>query len=291
MNRLHTDAITLAVFLLASGYGVYLRWRQGRRRRDIVAWAKRHGYQFTGDSYGLTDTWPGDPFDRGHNKRSLNVVRGTIDDRPFVTFDHTYRRTAAVTSHPLYGRLFTRHDRVVTLTVAAMSTGMEWTPRLDLAPENAVSRTIARLANRDLNLESEDFNRAFTVTCTDPRFASDVLHPRLMEAVLSMSPRPRVQIRNGYIFTINDAVLPTADLRAQLLCLARVLNLLPPFVVSDYSTTPSANPTVHPAHRPAPTSFTAAPAAPSDGPPIPHLPHGRIPPVPARLPADPPEEH
>ncbi|MEZ5191462.1 MAG: DUF3137 domain-containing protein [Nocardioides sp.] len=37
----------------------------------------------------------------------------------------------------------------------------------------------------DIELESEDFNRAFTVTCSDRKFASDVLHPRMMEFLLA----------------------------------------------------------------------------------------------------------
>ena len=47
-----------------------------------------------------------------------------------------------------------------------------------------IGRLIGRLTNRDIELESEDFNRAFTVSCPDRKFASDVLHPRMMEFLL-----------------------------------------------------------------------------------------------------------
>lgn len=42
----------------------------------------------------------------------------------------------------------------------------------------------AYAASRDIELESEKFNRAFLVTCEHRKFASDVLHPRMMELLL-----------------------------------------------------------------------------------------------------------
>ena len=57
-------------------------------------------------------------------------------------------------------------------------------PTLQVTPEGMFSRMVGRLTNRDIELESEDFNRAFTVTCPDRKFASDVLHPRMMEYLL-----------------------------------------------------------------------------------------------------------
>ncbi|MDP9823148.1 hypothetical protein J2S59_002957 [Nocardioides massiliensis] len=53
-----------------------------------------------------------------------------------------------------------------------------------MTPENFFGRFVGRITNRDIELESEDFNRAFTVTCPDPKFAYDVLHPRTMELLL-----------------------------------------------------------------------------------------------------------
>ncbi len=57
-------------------------------------------------------------------------------------------------------------------------------PTLTVDPENFLERFVGRLTNSDIDLELEDFNRAFTVTCADRKFASDVLHPRMMEFLL-----------------------------------------------------------------------------------------------------------
>ena len=57
-------------------------------------------------------------------------------------------------------------------------------PPLSVDPENFLDRFVGRLTDNDIDLESEDFNRAFTVSCPDRKFASDVLHPQMMEFLL-----------------------------------------------------------------------------------------------------------
>ena len=57
-------------------------------------------------------------------------------------------------------------------------------PSLRVDPENFLERVVGRVTNTDIELESEDFNRAFTVSCPDRKFASDVLHPQMMEFLL-----------------------------------------------------------------------------------------------------------
>ena len=57
-------------------------------------------------------------------------------------------------------------------------------PALRVDPENFMDRFVGRLTGQDIDLESEEFNRAFTVSSPDRKFASDVLHPRMMEYLL-----------------------------------------------------------------------------------------------------------
>jgi hypothetical protein len=55
---------------------------------------------------------------------------------------------------------------------------------LSVSPEGVFGRLWGRLTNTDIELEWEDFNRAFTVNCPDRRFASDVLDQRMMELLM-----------------------------------------------------------------------------------------------------------
>jgi len=58
-------------------------------------------------------------------------------------------------------------------------------PPLSVDPENFMDRFVGRLSGNDIDMESEDFNRSFTVSCPDRKFASDVLHPQMMEFLLA----------------------------------------------------------------------------------------------------------
>ena len=69
-------------------------------------------------------------------------------------------------------------------------------PQLSVDPENFLERFVGRLTGNDIDLESEEFNRAFTVGCPDRKFASDVLHPQMMEFLLEHRQR-RLQVRAG----------------------------------------------------------------------------------------------
>ena len=69
-------------------------------------------------------------------------------------------------------------------------------PPLSVDPENFLERFVGRLTGNDIDLESEEFNRAFTVGCPDRKFASDVLHPQMMEFLLA-APAGRLQVRAG----------------------------------------------------------------------------------------------
>ena len=57
-------------------------------------------------------------------------------------------------------------------------------PPLRVDPEDFLDRFVGRITGNDIDLESEEFNRAFTVSCPDRKFASDVLHPQMMEFLL-----------------------------------------------------------------------------------------------------------
>ena len=109
------------------------------------------------------------------------MVTGTQDGRPFVAFDYVYYTTE--TSTDAQGHSSSR-EVSHTYGVVALTVGVAFPP-LEVAPEGFVSRIVGRLTDHDIDLESEDFNRAFTVSCPDRKFASDILHPRMMEFLLS----------------------------------------------------------------------------------------------------------
>jgi len=58
-------------------------------------------------------------------------------------------------------------------------------PTLEITKEGLGQRFLGAIGFKDLQLESEEFNRAFKIKTAQNKFAYDVLHPRMMEWMLA----------------------------------------------------------------------------------------------------------
>ncbi len=122
--------------------------------------------------YGLTTA--------GQGHRTENVIRGDNDGLPIEAFVHRWETTRTETSTDSEGRTTTRtvtdhHSE----TVLAMAMPF---------PLPQLSVGIGGWTGQKVRFESEEFNDAFTVRTSSPRFASDVIHPRQMEYLMAMRP-------------------------------------------------------------------------------------------------------
>lgn len=147
-----------------------------RRRDEMAAYAASRGWRYETQQPALVDRFPGAPFGRGHSRQAFNVIYGRHDGRDFCSFDYRYSETS--------GSGEDRRTTTYRFSVLAMSLGVP-VPDLEVSPENLFGRVIGRLTDSDIELESEDFNRAFTVRSPDRKFASDLLHPPMMEFLLA----------------------------------------------------------------------------------------------------------
>lgn len=151
-----------------------------KRREGLAALAAQRGWSYVKRDDGWCDAFAEAPFGLGHNRQAKNVLTGQYDGRPFVSFDYIYHTTETDTDSE--GRT-TRREVSHPYGVAGLDMGVTF-PALEVSPEGMFGRLIGRITNSDIELESEDFNRAFTVNCPDRKFASDVLHPRMMELLM-----------------------------------------------------------------------------------------------------------
>jgi len=166
--------VVLFVFV-AVGAIVYGFVQAKRRREEMAGYALSRGWRYEEYQPLLVDRFQGAPFGIGDDRLAQNAVYGQHDGRDFVSFDYRYETTTGSGKD----RRTTTHN----FSVLALSMGVSL-PTLTVDPENFLERFVGRLTNSDIDLELEDFNRAFTVTCADRKFASDVLHPRMMEFLL-----------------------------------------------------------------------------------------------------------
>lgn len=216
----------LIVGVPAAIYLAYRNWQQEQKRHALLLqWATNAGFSYAGEDTSWCTRWSGAPFGEGDHRRARNVVTGTTNGRTFAAFDYTYQTHS---SDGRGNRTTTTHRYVVaTLQLPA------YLPRLQVTPENVFTRIGNALGLDDIELESEDFNRRFRVHSADPKFASDVLSPRTMQALLA---RPALSWRfdGADIVAWDDGRLSPTHALALTSTLNLVVDGIPSFVWHDH---------------------------------------------------------
>lgn len=136
--------------------------------------------------YGLTTA--------GFGHSTEKVIRGSNDGLPIEAFIHRWKTQRTETYTDSEGRTQTRtvtddHSEILTaitmpFSFPLLSVGGGW-------------------GGKKVRFESEEFNDRFTVRTDNPKFASDVIHPRTMEFLTAVQP-PGFRIEgNGMRFSVD----------------------------------------------------------------------------------------
>jgi Protein of unknown function (DUF3137) len=202
-----------------------------RKRRDrLMHWCVNRGWTYVGEDPALADHWTGAPFGQGDRRRARNVITGTEQGRPFTAFDYSYETSSTDSK----GDRTTSTHRFAVYAVALPA----YLPTLQVTPEGAFRRLAGAIGlMRDIELESEDFNRRFTVRSQDPKFASDVLTPRTMEYLLS-GPVVAWRIEGTAMLRWESGRLDPAAIVEATSVLDRVADGIPAFVWKDHGYDP-----------------------------------------------------
>jgi hypothetical protein len=196
-----------------------------KRREAFRGFAASRGWTYAERDDRWGTHFDGHPFDEGHDRRSSNVMTGLYDGRGCLVFDYVFHTTE--TSTNAQGHT-TRREVSHDFSITAIDAGAVF-PKLRVTPEGFFTRFVGRIFNKDIELESEEFNRAFTVSCEDRKFASDVLHPRMMELLLTH--RDLGWTFNGsWILSYDAGQHELLDVEPKLAALDGVLDNIPEFV-------------------------------------------------------------
>jgi len=215
-------AAFLAIMVLVAVLGMLAA---KRRREGFAALAAARGWAYTERDDRWAAAFGGSPFGKGHNRRATNVLTGQYDGRGFVAFDYVYYTTETSTD----GQGHTSSREVShTFGIVALDVGATFPP-LEVNPEGMFGRMIGRITGRDIDLESEDFNRAFTVTCPNRKFASDVLHPRMMEFLLA-HPDSAFRFDRSWVLSVEAGQADLQRIVPRLSVIDAVLDNVPEFV-------------------------------------------------------------
>lgn len=163
--------------LIAAGVAYYGYRRKLERQRAMGALALAHGLDFSIDD--PFDTL-GEPFSllrRGDGRGVENVLWGFWHDLEVRAFDYWYYEESS-DSKGGRSKTYYRFDCVIALVDALC-------PQLQITEENLFTRIADAFTFRDIEFESEEFNRRFTVKGADERFASAFCDARMIGWLLA----------------------------------------------------------------------------------------------------------
>jgi hypothetical protein len=156
-------------------------WRfyaKTRRREAMAAFALRYGFDFYAqDPFGLVD-WPFRLFTAGDGRGCENVLDGRWQGLPVKAADYWYY-TESTDSQGRRGRSYHRFS----VAVAELGADM---PPVSIQRENVLTRLAEHVGLRDVQFESERFNREFRVRAGDREFAFRLVDARMMQWLLTM---------------------------------------------------------------------------------------------------------
>ncbi|MBE7701659.1 hypothetical protein H9623_15305 [Oerskovia sp. Sa1BUA8] len=217
--------VLLAVAGVALGW-----WAHKARIAELERWAAANGWTHHGPDPALARRWRGEPFDEGRSRRATEVLTGPHGDRSALSFTYSWTTGS--------GKESTTHTaHVVALLLDASF------PTLQLTPEGLGAKLAKAFGGQDIQLESEDFNRAWRVESSDLRFAHDVLHPRTMHRLLEADfSRRSLRIEGDAILAWTGGRTVPDNVPPMLSRLAAVVDAVPDFVWLDRGALPPRRP-------------------------------------------------
>lgn len=185
---------------LAIVFGYLAHQAAKKRREELAALAGELGFAFDPASDPSFDDRNAQfaVFRQGHSRAAYNTLTGSlsVDGRayPATMGDYTYKvtQTTGKTTTTVTYRL---SYLIVDLPFAGA-------PDLLIRREHLFDKLAGAIGFDDIDFESSEFSRAFHVKSPDRKFAYDVIHPRMMEFLLSSQP-PTIDIRSGRLCLTN----------------------------------------------------------------------------------------
>ncbi len=195
MSQFVPILVFAAVAILVVG-GAIASFRMDRKRREaLAALAADLGWSFDPAKDSTHDTLYArfEVFRRGHSRAAYNTLRGTltIDGRPYPAQmgDFTYKVTT--------GSGKNRSTTTYRFSYLILRLPFAPTPSLLIRPENILDKLAGAVGFDDIDFESAEFSRRFFVKSSNKRFAYDVVHPRMMEFLLSLARPTAIDIEHG----------------------------------------------------------------------------------------------
>jgi hypothetical protein len=186
----------IVLFLVVGGILAFFGYlRNQQRRQELADLAQELGWQFDpSKNYTFEDQYPHfDLFSRGHPRYAFNTLRGQIavgeGTWPVVMGDYYYQVTSGSGKH--------RQTHTYQFSYVMLDFPFSCPGELVIRREGLFDKLAAMLGFDDIDFESAEFSRRFSVKGENKKFAFDIIHPRMMELLLASDP-PTIHLAGNH---------------------------------------------------------------------------------------------
>ena len=171
-----------------------------RRREGMAQFAAKHGFVYTPQAPPGLLAYGFPLFFKGDGRGAENGVVGEWKGVPFKAADYWYYEESTDSK----GNRSKSYSR---FSVAAIELEA-WLPDIDIHRENVLTRLGDKLGMKDIDFESEEFNRAFQVKAKDRKFAFELIDPRMMQWLLSCDRRFGFEVHGKGVLVYSKTLKP-----------------------------------------------------------------------------------
>lgn len=167
----------VGIVLVVIAFAVFGWWQAKKRREAFQALAQKLGMRYRRKDRGIANRYSFlNKLDQGSNRYAFNILEGQYQGHPVHAFDYHYETYSTDSK----GRRQTHHHYFSFFILHHT----HYFPELRIYPENFLSKFGQMLGYDDIDFESIEFSKAFTVRSKDKKFAYDICHTRMMEYLL-----------------------------------------------------------------------------------------------------------
>ena len=181
------------------------------------------GVQTTTDSF-LAPFQHLTPFGQGHSHQVSNLLTGAVGDLGVTIFDYSYKVT---TSDGKSSSTTTYYVQVISAALPM------WLPVFTMRPETFMLQIGEKLGFKEIEFESEEFNKRWFVRGQDSKQIYELLHPQAMERMLNVGPY-RWEFGGNMIVVLNTSYLEPPAIERTLVDVADFVKLVPNYFRQDH---------------------------------------------------------
>jgi hypothetical protein len=187
----------VVVFMILGILGTWAASLRAKRAEEMPVVAARAGLGFSEFDVFNTAAVPFALFREGDGRRIQNMMWKDAPGHPRV-FEYGYYRIHKdkngneYQSWQWFGCALAQHNG-------------KW-PELHITKQRFIDRAAQSLGLPDIELESEEFNRAYLVQCEDRKFATDLLDPQMMEFILGTKGLVNFATKGRFLLVITSQI-------------------------------------------------------------------------------------